>query len=130
MKENEVAARVDVAGSYDLVTYCAQCGQELSRETVKTAALENPFARFCETLAQRIRKAPEKGTVEANAKSWTGLQRDVFKALQERPDVTLKLTCRLNGEVTELIIPAGADLLSAMGDARSLTFEQIAQLLG
>ena len=99
-------------------------------KTGKTQAAGDPLAKFCKTLAQRIREAPQNGTVEADATGWKGLEREVFKALSERPDVSLKLTCRLNGEVTELTIPAGADLLSAMGDARMLTFEQIAQLLG
>ena len=100
------------------------------RKTGKTQTKGDPLAQFCKTLAQRIREAPQGGTVEADATAWKGLRREVFKALSERPDVTLKLTCRLNGETTELTVPAGTDLLSAMGDTRTLTFEQIAQLLG
>ena len=37
--ENEVAPKCDVAGSYDLVVYCDDCGEELDRETVAVDAL-------------------------------------------------------------------------------------------
>ncbi|MBR4420265.1 MAG: hypothetical protein IKT32_05230, partial [Clostridia bacterium] len=39
VKENEVPATCTVAGSYDLVVYCATCGAELSRTTVPVDAL-------------------------------------------------------------------------------------------
>ena len=38
-KENEKAATYYEKGSYDNVTYCATCGKELGRETVKTDVL-------------------------------------------------------------------------------------------
>jgi hypothetical protein len=36
VKENEVAAKCNKAGSYDEVVYCTECGTELSRKTVET----------------------------------------------------------------------------------------------
>lgn len=39
VKENEVAATVKAEGSYDSVIYCSACGEELSRDTVKTDKL-------------------------------------------------------------------------------------------
>ncbi|MBQ7687837.1 MAG: hypothetical protein IJT27_01335, partial [Clostridia bacterium] len=36
VKENEVPASVTAGGSYDLVIYCADCGNEVSRTTVYT----------------------------------------------------------------------------------------------
>ena len=39
VKENEVAPKCDVAGSYDSVVYCDDCDAELSRETVAVDAL-------------------------------------------------------------------------------------------
>ena len=42
VKENEVAAKVGVAGSYDEAVYCTVCGTELSRKTVKTDPLPEP----------------------------------------------------------------------------------------
>jgi len=60
---------------------------------------------------------------------WPGLQRVVFEALAARPDVTLTLTCRVNGQPAELTIPAGMDLLAPLGGRDMMTFEQIAELL-
>lgn len=39
VKENVKAATALKAGSYDLVTYCSRCGEELSRETVSVKKL-------------------------------------------------------------------------------------------
>ncbi len=39
VKENEVAPKCGVAGSYDLVVYCDVCGEELDRDTVAVDAL-------------------------------------------------------------------------------------------
>ena len=91
---------------------------------------EDPFAAFTERLAWQIRTAPEKGVVEAGAGNWPGLQRAVFEALQKRPDVTLKITCRMKGEKTTLTIPGTADLTTALGSGWMLTFEEIAKIVG
>ena len=126
--ENLVPAKIGQEGSYDEVVYCTVCGDELSREhrVLPALAEEDPFTAFCNTLAERILAAPKNGTVEADASAFSGLQRVVFAALRLRPDVTLKVTCT-NGQLT---IPAGADLMAKLGDALTLTFEDIAKLLG
>lgn len=43
VKENEVPADCENAGSYDLVTYCTECGAEIARETVDLPALGHDF---------------------------------------------------------------------------------------
>ena len=129
VKENEVAATDFTEGSYDLVVYCSVCHVELSRETVTVPALLDPFSQYCQRLAYRIRTAPENGTVETDAGDYTGLQRVVFEALADRPDVTLKITCRVDGQRTELIVPAGTDLLTPLGKGWGLTFADMAKLL-
>ena len=136
VKENEKAAKVGVAGSYDEVAYCKDCGAEISRKTVTVPALPEPekqeenrkqdqgsavtvdaadkssattsaFDAFCNELVWKIRNAPQNGTVEADAGDFPGLMQKVFGALNDRPDVSLKLKTR-DGEIT---IPAGAGLL-------------------
>ena len=141
VKENEAAPQVGVAGSYDEVVYCTVCEVELSRTAKTVPALEpepeptpvvvdDPFTAFCKALAHRIRTAPENGAVEADGATWPGLQRIVLEALADRPDVTLILTCRVNGQSTELTVPAGTDLLTPLGNRDMLTFEEIVKILG
>ena len=134
VKENEKAAKVGVAGSYDEVVYCKDCGAQISRKMVTVPALpeeekeqnqgqdttgmaaESPdnsnvtasaFDSFCNELVWKIRNAPQNGTVEADAGDFPGLMQKVFTALNDRPDVSLKLKTR-DGKIT---IPAGAGLL-------------------
>ena len=128
--ENQAAATNFDAGSYDLVTYCTVCHEELSRETVHVPALLDPFTQFSMNVAYRIRTAPENGVVEVDADFHPGLQRIVFEALAARPDVTLKLTCRVLGQPTELTVPAGTDLLTPLGTEDVMTFEDMAKVLG
>ena len=141
VKENVVEARIGAQGSYDQVVYCVTCHAELSRVVVVVPAItpepeptpvvvDDPFTAFCKALAHRIRTAPKNGTVAADATPYAGLQRAVFEALAERPDVTLTLTCRVNGRSTELTVPAGTDLLTPLGAEDVMTFETMAKLLG
>ena len=44
--ENEVAPKCGVAGSYDLVVYCDDCGAELDRDTVAVDALKHSFTKY------------------------------------------------------------------------------------
>ena len=46
VKENEVAPKCGVAGSYDLVVYCDDCGAELDRETKTVDALTHTFTKY------------------------------------------------------------------------------------
>ena len=141
VREKEVAPQIGEAGSYDSVVYCTVCEEELSRETKSIDPLpdpepeptpvyvDDPFTAFCKSLAYRIRTAEKNGTVAADAMPWPGLQRIVFEALGDRPDVTLTLACRVNGAPADLTIPAGTDLLTPLGSRDMLTFEEIADCL-
>ena len=51
--ENEVAPKCDVAGSYDLVVYCDDCGAELDRDTKTVDALNHK-----DTIVKVDAKAP------------------------------------------------------------------------
>ena len=46
VKENEVAPKCNVAGSYDLVVYCDDCGAELDRDTKTVDALKHSFTKY------------------------------------------------------------------------------------
>ena len=54
--------------------------------------------------------------------------RIVFEALEQRDDVTLTVSCTMNGKPTDLTVPAGAGLLDKIsGDTVSLT--KLAEIL-
>jgi hypothetical protein len=65
--ENKVAATLNNKGSYDEVTYCTICGEELSRKTVYTAMLTGATASVdgykYATLAEAIANANGKTVV-------------------------------------------------------------------
>jgi hypothetical protein len=46
VKENEVVSKCGVAGSYDLVVYCDDCGAELDRDTKTVDALKHSFTKY------------------------------------------------------------------------------------
>ena len=46
VRENEVAAACETAGSYESVVYCAVCGQEISRETVSVPASGHEYGAW------------------------------------------------------------------------------------
>ncbi len=81
--------------------------EEVKDEAVKNDVTANAFDSFCNELVWKIRNAPQNGTVEADAGDFPGLMQKVFEALNDRPDVSLKLKTR-DGEIT---IPDGAGLL-------------------
>ena len=121
-------------GLYYEVVYCTDCGQEMSREAHidlnEARPAEDAFARFSRMIAERVQAAEANGVVEMDAGDWIGLQRSVFEAMADRPDVTLKMNCLVDGETTELTIPAGFDLLTPLGNGWMLTFEEIVKLIG
>ena len=123
-----------IPGLYDMVTYCTVCGREISRVGYIDMSVSHPaedaFARFNRLMAERIQFAEPDGVVEMDVGDWIGFQRAVFQALAERPDVSMKVTCLINGEAAELTIPAGFDLLTPLGTGWMLTFEEIAGLVG
>jgi hypothetical protein len=55
VKENEVAAQCETTGSYDLVTYCSVCGEELGRASKTIPALGHDYGDWV------ITKQPEVG---------------------------------------------------------------------
>ena len=64
VKENEIEATYDHAGSYEEVTYCQHCGKELSRVKIEIPIKNNP-----DTPADPV---PEKTTEAPAAKKSAG----------------------------------------------------------
>ena len=88
------------------------------------------FELFCRQVAGKINTAPSNGTVEVDAQNFPGFLKMVFKALAQRPDVALNIRCKIDGQATELSIPAGFDFTSALDGKAMLTFAEIHKMLG
>ena len=63
VKENEVAATCTTCGLYDLVTYCEDCGEELSREHVETEATGHTYGEWSVTKEATCTEAGEEHRV-------------------------------------------------------------------
>ena len=50
VEENVVPAKCEVPGSYELVVYCSECDEEISRAAKTTDALEHKFTSYVQTV--------------------------------------------------------------------------------
>ena len=81
---------------------------------------------FNKAVVKQIKNAEDGSTVTVDATGWASFMRMVFEALAEHPTVTLVVKYGNNKELT---IPAGADILSAIGDAQDVLFTKLAKLV-
>ena len=81
--ENEVAPKCDVAGSYDLVVYCDDCGAELDRDTKTVDALKHSFTKYKVTeeakcgVAGKEVAVCDNGCGETDEKAIEALKHDI-----------------------------------------------------
>lgn len=94
---------------------CSECGYTEYQQPLAS------FGVYNFNLAKQIRNAAANGTITVNAakRGWISYAPEVFRALKDRPDVTLVTDYRYKGVLYEMTIPAGADL-TALGDLDSL----------
>lgn len=81
---------------------------------------------FNKAVVKQIKNAEDGSTVTVDATGWASFMRMVFEALAEHPTVTLVVKYGNNRELT---VPAGADILSAIGDAQDVLFTKLAKLV-
>ena len=74
MRENEVAATCTEEGSYDSVTYCSVCGEELSRTNETLAALGHDWGDWEVTTEPTCTEDGEEARVCANDSSHVDTQ--------------------------------------------------------
>ena len=99
--------------------------------TVKGNDWRDAYYWFNCEVVKKIKAAPENGTVEIDGRGWASFMRMVPEALDERSDVTMKLTYYHRGRTeTEITIPAGSDILGSMRPGKTdITFDEIAKLV-
>ena len=92
VKENEVAPKCGVAGSYDLVVYCDDCGAELDRDTKTVDALKHSFTKYevtkeakCGVEGKEVAYC-DNGCGETDEKEIEALEHDIIIDKAVAPD--------------------------------------------
>ncbi len=99
IKENEITATCTATGSYDSVTYCSVCGEELSREIVITDMLEHTHSDW---IIDRESTCSVEGSkhIECTACEAIIKTESMSKLPHEYKSVVTEATCEKNGNTT------------------------------
>ena len=91
--------------------------------------LDELYMDFINSVVRKIREAEKNSTVEIDAGYWLSYRTEVFQALADRPDVSLRTTYRRDGKIMRFTIPAGTDVLTAVYPDVVVEYPKLAQLL-
>ena len=92
-------------------------------------SLDEQYMDFINSVVRKIREAEKNSTVEIDAGYWLSYRTEVFQALADRPDVSLRTTYRRDGKTMRFTIPAGTDVLTAVYPEVVVEYPKLAQLL-
>ena len=92
-------------------------------------SLDEQYMDFINSVVRKIREAKKNSTVEIDAGYWLSYRTEVFQALADRPDVSLRTTYRRDGKIMRFTIPAGTDVLTAVYPEVVVEYPKLAQLL-
>lgn len=82
---------------------CIECGEVISYSFVANSA----YAAFLEATVDMIRSAQAEEEIVIETERWISFNQAVFDAMEERPEVTVTVIYRYNGEKYQVTIPAG-----------------------
>ena len=100
-----------------------------SKAIERKPTLDEQYMDFINSVVRKIREAEKNSTVEIDAGYWLSYRTEVFQALADRPDVSLRTTYRRDGKTMRFTIPAGTDVLTAVYPEVVVEFPKLAQLL-
>ena len=100
-----------------------------SKAIERKPTLDEQYMDFINSVVRKIREAEKNSTVEIDAGYWLSYRTEVFQALADRPDVSLRTTYRRDGKIMRFTIPAGTDVLTAVYPEVVVEFPKLAQLL-
>ena len=92
-------------------------------------SLDEQYMDFINSVVRKIREAEKNSTVEIDAGYWLSYRTEVFQALADRPDVSLRTTYRRDGKTMRFTIPAGTDVLTAVYPEVVVEYPKLAELL-
>lgn len=88
-----------------LAYQCMRCGEVLEYIEVPNSA----YSTFLKETADAVLHA-RSSEVTINTDRWMSFNRDVFEAIKSRPDVTVTVNYRYQGEMYHVTLPAGTDV--------------------
>ena len=91
--------------------------------------VDEQYMDFIRSVVKKIKEAPKNTTVEVDAGPWLSYRTEVFQALAERTDVSLRTTYRRDGKLMRFTIPAGTDVVGAVGRRVVVEYPDLAKLL-
>lgn len=94
-----------------LAHQCSACGEVLDYIEVPNSA----YAAFQQEAIHTIKNA-RTNEVIISTDRWISFHKSVFAAISERPDVAVTVRYKYQGEMYEVIIPAGADVSSLVDE--------------
>ena len=98
---------------------CTKCGHVLYKQTISA------YSYFNTECCNLIKKAPANAKVLITTDKWISVHRSVLEELDKRKDVTLEvlfLEEGYKGNRMSFVIPAGADVMSIIGDDNFVGF--------
>ena len=98
---------------------CTKCGHVLYKQTISA------YSYFNTECCNLIKKAPANSKVLITTDKWISVHRSVLEELDKRKDVTLEvlfLEEGYKGNRMSFVIPAGADVMSIIGDDNFVGF--------
>lgn len=105
---------------------CELCGQVLAYGEIPNTA----YVAFLDYAAGIIRKAQPAEQVVVDTDRWISFDKRVLDAIKERPDVSILIRYRDQGEEHQVLLPADADV-SSLGDENGFCgFRYLRQIFG
>ena len=88
------------------------------------------MGEFLKRAVKTINKAQENATVTIATPKWMSFNKDVYDALAARPDVTVNVHFRQQGQFYSVTIPAGTDMTPYLTEDGYCGFLKLAALFG
>lgn len=107
-----------------LAYQCMQCKTVLEYIEVPNSA----YVAFLKETENIIINAQSKEAIVSTG-LWLSFNKDVFEAMKKRPDVTVIVNYRYQGEMEQIVIPAGIDVEFLMDENGFCGFRHMAKML-
>ena len=105
---------------------CSVCDAVISYQKV----LNSAYLAFLEESTEAIREAEVNGQVIIKTDRWMSFDSEVIHALADRPDVSVRIEYRYQGEKYAVLIPSGTDVSSLPDENGFCGFRYLDKVFG